>query len=129
MILSTAVETAIQAPSKGTELPPGIKVSSLIKNLSVLVSQLENISSPSKTNHEFCLRASQAITHQLDHILDCFTLAAKSTTLEPAPTPSMLSSASSGATVDADMSDFVDFDHFDLADWTINFDLDSITGE
>lgn len=129
MILSTAVETALQDPSKGREIPPGIKVSSLIKTLSVLVSQLENISSPSKTNHEFCLRASQAITRKLDHILDCFTVSAMSTTPETAPTPSMLSIVSSATTVDADMSDFVDFDHFDLADWTINFDLDSITGE
>lgn len=130
MILASAVETGIQDSSKGIELPPSIKVSNLIKNLSIFVSQLENVSSPSKTNHLFCLRASQAITRKLDHILDCFTVTAKSTTPEPESTPSMLSSGPPRTAIgDADISDFVNFDNFDLADWGINFDLDSITGE
>lgn len=128
-MLSTALETAIQASPKGIELPPGIKTSNLIRNLSVFVSQLENVSSPSETNHVYCLRASQAISRKLDHILDCLTVTADSTSPKPISTPSMPSSASSAAIVDIDMTGFVDFDHFDLADWAIDFDIDSINDE
>ncbi|KAJ5094506.1 hypothetical protein N7456_010367, partial [Penicillium angulare] len=128
IIVANAMETAIQDTSKGIELPLGIKASNLIRNLSVLVSQLENVSSPSETNQVFCLRASQAISRKLDHILDRFNGVADPKIPEPVLTP-ILSSASSVAMVDIDTTGFADFDHFDLADWAIDFDINSIIDE
>ncbi|KAJ5266744.1 hypothetical protein N7478_009552 [Penicillium angulare] len=128
IIVANAMETAIQDTSKGIELPLGIKASNLIRNLSVLVTQLENVSSPSETNQVFCLKASQAISRKLDRILDRFNGTADSAIPEPVLTP-LLSSGSSAAIVDIDTTGFADFDHFDLADWAIDFDMNSIIDE
>ncbi|KAJ6138290.1 hypothetical protein N7471_004776 [Penicillium samsonianum] len=132
-ILSTALETFFRDLSKGSHLLPGIKISTLIRNLSVLGSQLETVSSPSETNHVFCIKASKAISRKLDRILDNFTTAGSTKTpdrlLEPVPTLPTLYSSSTTTITDIDMTGFVDFDHFDLADWAINFDLGTMSDE
>ncbi|CAI7584241.1 unnamed protein product [Penicillium discolor] len=129
-ILSTALETSIQNSSTGSQLLAGIKTSTLIRNLSVLVSQLETVSSPSETNHVFCIKASKAISRKLDHILDSFTTASttKPPDLVPEPVPT-LPALNNTTMTDIDATSFVDFDHFDLADWAINFDIGTMSDE
>ncbi|RAL08021.1 uncharacterized protein BO97DRAFT_446425 [Aspergillus homomorphus CBS 101889] len=124
-ILSTALETAFQDTSTGTKLPPSVKTSVLIRNLSVLVSQLESVSSPNETNHVFCLKASQAISRKLDHILDSFA------TADPTQPPGLLPEPISTPNVDnipvalanLDTTGFVDIGNFNFTDWAINFDI------
>lgn len=131
-ILSTALDPVIQDPSRGTKLPPSIKTSNLIRNLSVLVSQLESVSSPSETNHVFCLKSSQAISRKLDHILDSFTTATSTKPpnhQEPAPAPHTLDNTTFEAMTDTDNTGPVNFDHFDLADWAIDFGIGTMSDE
>lgn len=47
-----------------------MKPSNLVRNLSVLVSHLENVCGHSETNHKFCIQASKAISRKLDKILN-----------------------------------------------------------
>lgn len=131
-ILSTALDHSVQGSSRGTNLPPGMKTSNLIRNLSVLVSQLESVSSPSETNHVFCLKSSKAISRKLDHILDGFTTAnsTKPPDLpEPVLTPPRLDNTPFETMTDIDTTDLVNFDHFDLTDWAINFDIGRMSDE
>ncbi|PYH41776.1 uncharacterized protein BP01DRAFT_376808 [Aspergillus saccharolyticus JOP 1030-1] len=128
-ILSTALEDAIQDASKRTQLPPGIKTSHLIRKLSVLLSQLEVVSNPSETNHIFCLNASKAISRKLDRILDGFTAAdvtkgsVPSTPVDSSPGPPVINDTTLTEVGDSFTTGFVDFDTFNLSDWTINFDI------
>ena len=129
-ILSTALETSIQDSSTGSQLLAGIKTSTLIRNLSVLVSQLETVSSPSETNHVFCIKASKAISRKLDHILDSFTTASSTQPPDLVPEPVLTPPALNTTTMtDINTTSFVDFDHFDLADWAINFDIGTMSDE
>lgn len=129
-ILSTALETSIQDSSRGSQLLPGIKTSTLIRNLSVLVSQLETVSGPSETNHVFCIKASKAISRKLDHILDSFATASVTRPSDHVPEPVLTLPALNTATMtDIDTTSFVDFDDFDLADWAINFDIGTMSDE
>lgn len=124
------METSIQDSSRGAQLLVGIKTSTLIRNLSVLVSQLETVSSPSETNHVFCIKASKAISRKLDHILDSFTTASSTKPPDriPEPVPT-LPALNTTTMTDMDTTSFVDFDHFDLADWAINFDISTMSDE
>lgn len=131
-ILSTALDPGIQDSSRGTKLPPGIKASNLIRNLSVLVSQLESVSSPSETNHVFCLKASKAISRKLDHILDRVTTGESTEppdVPEPVTTPPTIDNTSSETIADIDTTGLVNFDHFDIADWAIDFDIGTMSDE
>ncbi|KAJ5213333.1 hypothetical protein N7449_000502 [Penicillium cf. viridicatum] len=131
-ILSTALDPGIQDSSRGTKLPPGIKASNLIRNLSVLVSQLESVSSPSETNHIFCLKASKAISRKLDHILDRVIIGESTEPPdlpEPVTTPPTIDNTSSETIADIDTTGLVNFDHFDLADWAIDFDIGTMSDE
>jgi hypothetical protein len=129
-VLSTALENITQDPSR--TLPPGIKTSAVIRNLSVLASQLESVASSRERNQAFCLQAAKAITEKLDKILDKFTTSkfqatpdiATSTDVSPMSvlTPSIVSSLAGGAgeigTINLD-----DYENFDLMSWAIDFDL------
>ena len=112
-VLTAALEQTTHNPS--LSLPNGIKAPNLIRNLSVLASQLESVSSTRDTNHVFCLRASKTLSCKLDAILD--------------PGPTRVLSASrhpeTFATTepDPDMSILNPFDDFDLTSWAIDFDL------
>ncbi|KAJ5775870.1 uncharacterized protein N7511_000881 [Penicillium nucicola] len=131
-ILSTALDPVIQGSSRKTELSPSMKTSNLIRNLSVLVNQLESVSSPSDTNHVFCLKSSKAISRKLDRILDSFTTSISTNPPdhpEPATTPYTLDNASFEAMADIDNTGPVDFDFFDLADWAIDFDRGAMGDE
>lgn len=131
-ILSTALDPDIQQSSKETKLPPSLKTSNIIRNLSVLVSQLESVSSPVETNRVFCLKSSQAISRKLDHILNSFTTAKSikpSDYPEPVPAPHTLDNTSFEAMSNIDNIGLVNFDHFDLADWAIDFGIGTMNDE
>ncbi|KAJ5157973.1 uncharacterized protein N7500_007624 [Penicillium coprophilum] len=128
-ILSTALENMTQCPSK--VLPPGIKTSALIRNLSVLASQLESVASSRERNQEFCLQAAKAITEKLDKILDKL---ATSKSQAPDVTISTDVSPMSVQTPNTDISfcggageieaiNLDDYDNFDLMSWAIDLDL------
>lgn len=130
-ILSTALDPGIDS-SRGTKLPPGIKASNLIRNLSVLVSQLESVSSPSETNHVFCLEASKAISRKLDHILDRVTTGESTEPPdlpEPVTTPPTIDNTPSETIAEIDTTGLINFDHFDLVDWAIDFDIGTMSDE
>lgn len=129
-VLSTALENITQGSSKS--LPPGIKTSALIRNLSVLASQLERVASPRERNQAFCLQAAKAITEKLDKILDKFatsnskTTSAIATSTEASPmsimTPNFGGSLSNGCG-EIDAINLADYENFDIMSWAIDFDL------
>jgi hypothetical protein len=128
-VLLTALENTTQDPLKS--LPPGIKTSALIRNISVLVSQLESVASPRERNQAFCLQAAKAITEKLDKILDKFATSnslatpdiTTSTDVSPMSilTPSIDSVSGSYGEIDA--INLEDYENFDLLSWAINVDL------
>lgn len=135
-VLSTALENLTQDPSR--TLPPGIKTSVVIRNLSVLASQLESVSSSRERNQAFCLQAAKAITEKLDKILDKFATSSKSqatpdvltqgTALSPMSvlTPTIDSSFTNGAgtgEIGGGAINLDDYENFDLMSWAIDFDL------
>lgn len=68
-----AVAILVQAVSKngsGNSLPEDVSRSKLIRDLSVFVSNLENMCTPKEANYAVCIQASQIIAHALDEILD-----------------------------------------------------------
>lgn len=131
-ILSSALKNLTQDPSR--VLPPGIKTSAVIRNLSVLASQLESVSSSRERNQAFCMQAAKAITAKLDKILDKFATSnfqatsdvATSTDASPMsiPTPSIDGSLAGGAGAIGAIN-LDDYENFDLMSWAIDFDLGS----
>lgn len=109
-----------------------MKTSALIRNLSVLASQLESVASPRERNQAFCLQAAKAITGKLDKILDKFarsnsqTTSATLTSTEASPmsimTPNFDGSLSSGGG-EIDAINLADYENFDIMSWAIDFDL------
>lgn len=129
-VLSTALENITQDPSR--ILPPGIKTSTVIRNLSVLASQLGSVASSRERNQAFCLQASKAITEKLDKILSKFATSkfqetpdvAASTNVSPMSvlTPGIDSSLA-GGTEEVGAIILDDYENFDLMSWAIDFDL------
>ncbi|KAJ5225196.1 hypothetical protein N7468_006421 [Penicillium chermesinum] len=144
-ILITALESASRDPTQ--PLPPLLKPSALIRNLSVLVANLDLMTRPGDPNHTYCQQASKTLSRKLDRILDSF--AGLRTTGAPIDNVSSSSndrqisditpqtiSASTPLTVDTaagfsdlDNIDLADFDNFDLATWVMDVDLDPAGGE
>jgi hypothetical protein len=134
-VLSTALENITQGPSR--ILPPGIKTSAVIRNLSVLASQLESVASSRERNQAFCLQAAKAITEKLDKILDKFATSkfqatpdvATSTDVSPMSvlTPNIDSSLAGGAG-EIGAINLDDYENFDLMSWAIDFDLGNTAG-
>ncbi|KAJ5393509.1 uncharacterized protein N7487_011150 [Penicillium crustosum] len=129
-VLSTALENITQDPSR--ILPPGIKTSTVIRNLSVLASQLGSVASSRERNQAFCLQASKAITEKLDKILSKFATSkfqetpdvAASTNVSPMSvlTPGIDSSLA-GGTEEVGAIILDNYENFDLMSWAIDFDL------
>lgn len=129
-VLSTALKNITQDPPR--ILPPGIKTSAVIRNLSVLASQLESVASSRERNQAFCLQAAKAITEKLDKILDKFATSkfqatpdvATSTDVSPMSvlTPNIDSSLAGGAG-EIGVINLDDYENFDLMSWAIDFDL------
>ncbi|KAJ5289691.1 uncharacterized protein N7443_009944 [Penicillium atrosanguineum] len=116
-------------------LPPSMKPSNLIRNLSVLVSHLENVCSHRETNHTFCIQASKAISRKLDNILNEPIMPASSTPFNALqglntpskayPAPGMSNNTPYGGD-ELDLLDMDDLDGFDLANWVTDVDLDTL---
>ncbi|OKO95921.1 hypothetical protein PENSUB_10942 [Penicillium subrubescens] len=127
--LLAALENLAQDPLKS--LPPGIKTSALIRNISVLASQLESVASPRERNQVFCLQAAKAITEKLDKIIDNFatsnSLETPDITINTDVSPmSILTpkvASSSGGYEEIDAINLEDYENFDLLSWAINVDL------
>ncbi|KAJ6131286.1 hypothetical protein N7523_001746 [Penicillium sp. IBT 18751x] len=115
-------------------LPPSMKSSNLVRNLSVLVSHLENVCRHGDTNHTFCIQASKAISRKLDIILSEPQKPASSipfnasqgfnTPSQSLVTPGMPSELSPGVG-ELGLLDMKDIDSFDLANWVLDVDLDT----
>lgn len=56
--------------AKRRQFPAVITKSALLRNVSVLVSNLEMASNPSESNHAFCASAAKMLSDKLDHALD-----------------------------------------------------------
>jgi hypothetical protein len=107
-----------------------MKPSNLIRNLSVLVSHLENACGAGGNNHAFCIQASKAIAKKLDNILNEPTISAVSSSFEVGVNTSSQAIPTSGMSVHAppggdeldlfDMQDLDGFDGFDLANWVMD---------
>lgn len=128
--LLAALENLAQDPLKS--LPPGIKASALIRNISVLASQLESSASPRERNQVFCLQAAKAITEKLDKILDKFAttnpLAAPEITTSTDVSPMSILTPNAGSSGDygeIDAINLEDYENFDLLSWAINVDLEN----
>jgi hypothetical protein len=136
IILLTTLESITQDPSKiSAILPTGIKISNLVRNMSVFVSQLENFSSPRETNQVFCLKAAKTISRRLNHTLENFPT--HDFTL---PSGSLPESSALNTTEDEvftaipdidtiELEHLENFDTFDIADWAINFDIGSMNDD
>jgi hypothetical protein len=107
-------------------------MSAVIRNLSVLASQLESVASPRERNQAFCLQAAKAITEKLDKILDKFVTSkfqatpdvATSTAVSPTSVLNPnIDSTSAGGAGDIDATNNDDYENFDLMSWAIDFDL------
>jgi hypothetical protein len=130
-VLLTALENTTQDPSKS--LPSGIKTSPLIRNISVLASQLESVASPRERNQAFCQQAAKAITEKLDKILDKFATSnslatpeiTTNTDLSPMSILTPNAGSSSGEYGGIDAINLEDYENFDLMSWAINVDIEN----
>ncbi|KAL4805731.1 hypothetical protein BDV18DRAFT_165592 [Aspergillus unguis] len=138
-VLLTTLENNMQDPS--STLPPGIKTSAVICNVSVLMLQLERVASSWERNQAFCLQAAKAITEKLDKILDKLamskfqarTVLDVATSVDvmgsmPTPTPDLDASLTGGGGAgdgDGEIGAFNldDYENLDLMSWAIDFDL------
>ncbi|PLN78605.1 hypothetical protein BDW42DRAFT_202006 [Aspergillus taichungensis] len=129
-VLSTTLKNLTQDPSR--VLPPGIKTSAVIRNLSVLASELESVASPRERNQAFCLQAAKTITAKLEMILDKLATskvqAIPNVTTSTDVSPMSISASSldsplacGAGTIGAINLD--DYESFDLMSWAIDFDL------
>lgn len=98
----------------------------MIRNISVLVSQLENVASPEETNRGFCLQASKAIARKLDIILDTSTtLALRGDIMTGSGGgPEFVTPQEQDSSIlEDDTVNFSQFDNLDFSAWVIDFDL------
>ena len=135
-VLSTALENITRYPSR--VLPPGIKTSAVIRNLSVLASQLESVASSRERNQAFCLQAAKAITEKLDKILDKFATPKFQATPDVATSIDVSPMSVLTTDIDSPLADGAgeigainldDYDNFDLMSWAIDFDLGNTASE
>ena len=113
----------------------------MIRNVSVLTSQLERVASSRDRNRAFCLQAAKAITEKLDKILDKLAtskfqartisdVATRVDVMDSMPTPTTdldasLTSEESSGDGDREIGAFNldDYENLDLMSWVIDFDL------
>lgn len=113
----------------------------MIRNVSVLTSQLERVASSRERNRAFCLHAAKAITQKLDKILDKLAtskfqartisdVATRVDVMDSMLTPTTdldasLTSEESSGDGDREIGAFNldDYENLDLMSWVIDFDL------
>lgn len=132
VILVTALQDALQDPSK--TLPPGLSKSSIIRNLSVLICQLETATHQEEANHTVCIQAAKALSRKLDQILDESAVPGPVTptsadasavhTVPALSTPAHAVPIGVGQATDLDAVLLnPTFDDFDLENWAVDLDL------
>ncbi|KAI1392524.1 uncharacterized protein F4822DRAFT_441461 [Hypoxylon trugodes] len=132
---SAILTTVLQDMTK--TFPPNINRSLLIRNLSVLVHQLESVSSPGETNHMFCTQAARIISHKLDQILDNLTTSATTTPSNTAiglGSPASIlqqtqASSSAERSGDTEIMNMDNFDNLDFETWVAGLDIDISSNE
>ncbi|KAI1408229.1 hypothetical protein F5Y13DRAFT_182781 [Hypoxylon sp. FL1857] len=130
-ILITALQDAIKDPLRS--LPFTMNRPLVIRNLSVLASQLENVSNPNESNHMLCIQAAKILLRKLDGVLDSLSAPTATilpdSTLESASTPRLNSSVAIGEPTYPNSVDLSDPDGLDFETWALDFDLDAATSE
>ncbi|KAI1442713.1 hypothetical protein F5Y02DRAFT_395330 [Annulohypoxylon stygium] len=124
-ILITALQDTTTNPS--TNFPPEVSRSRLIRHLSVLVSQLESISSPKETTHEFCIQAAKIISRKLDLVLDNF--ATPALVIPSGAVSDPKASTLTPGSANLEPIGFDDMDGLDFDSWPLSFDLDTVNNE
>ncbi|KAI0883873.1 uncharacterized protein GGS22DRAFT_195046 [Annulohypoxylon maeteangense] len=138
MVLIAALRETTQSPS--TNFPLEVNRSRLIRNLSVFVSQLDSISSPKETTHEFCIQAAKIISRKLDMVLDNLAVSTHVEPLDVAPgsneSPKLMpnqpipaNGTSTPGSASLETINFDDMDGLDLDSWPLSFDFDAINNE
>lgn len=68
--ITSALPNLVSTTKQASQLPTGVTISSLIRNLSVYVSQLKSAAAPDEPNYDLCTEASKVISRTLDSVLD-----------------------------------------------------------
>ncbi|KAI2472282.1 hypothetical protein F4781DRAFT_438501 [Annulohypoxylon bovei var. microspora] len=117
IVLITALQEIARSPLRST--PPEVNRAPIIRHLSVLVSQLESVFSPSETAYEFCIQAAKIISHKLDLVIDNFTIQVAAMPLDITPDPNdspMSVSTQTGPSCDTPASGSVNFENVNFDD-------------
>ncbi|KAJ5345364.1 hypothetical protein N7452_003368 [Penicillium brevicompactum] len=128
---TTLLSALMDSVQKSTgNLPPGIKASTLIRNLSVFISHLENLSGSQQCNQALCEEAAKSLSSQLDRVLDSLSSASEDLALT---TPLSMGFAASEYShishVDAEEPSSFQIgnaESFDWATWIIHADLEIV---
>ncbi|KJX95955.1 transcription factor C6 like protein [Zymoseptoria brevis] len=137
---AVVLATALQ---KNQPLPQHVKRSKLIRDLSVMVSLLENSISPGEANYMISIEAAKALSRTIDEILDAAPASSASVNTMSTPTttsfaePRLAASQACPLFADPmamDVTDMTlfnggDLDSFDLCAWAKNMDWPSLGGE
>ncbi|KAI1803421.1 hypothetical protein F4811DRAFT_524737 [Daldinia bambusicola] len=126
-ILTSALLDITRNPSK--TLPPGVNGPLLIRNLSVLISHLENATSPGETNYEFCIQAAEVISRNLDQILSGFNTSTAPTPSNPAQGLDNSPDTWAARIGNFDSIGFGDFNSLDFETWVMDINLNTINSE
>ncbi|KAJ5343179.1 uncharacterized protein N7506_003003 [Penicillium brevicompactum] len=126
--LLSALMDSVQKPTG--HLPPGIKAFTLIRDLSVFISHLENLSGSQQCNQALCEEAAKSLSSQLDRVLDSLSSASEDLALT---TPLSMGFATSEYShishVDAEEPSSFQIgnaESFDWATWIIHADLEIV---
>lgn len=93
----------------------------------MLVSQLESISSPKETTHEFCIQAAKIISRKLDLVLDNF--ATPALVIPSGAVSDPKASTLTPGSANLEPIGFDDMDGLDFDSWPLSFDLDTVNNE
>lgn len=125
-VLVEAVQRLARHGQGAVSLPPDITRASLIRTLSVFVSQLDTACDGGDTNYDVCMRASKAISRSLDEVLNSQTPASAGLPASPDHTPHM-----TAATDDMAFDNLASsiWDDYDLSGWMKDIDWSGLGAE
>lgn len=130
---ATTLITALMASFQKLtgDLPPGVKASTLIRNLSVFISHLENLPGSQKCNQVLCEQASKSLSSQLDRVLEILSTSTSDNLTHTTPLSMELATSEYQHTSDTDAEDpgsfqFGNTDSLDWDTWIIHADLEIV---
>jgi hypothetical protein len=126
VVLVEALQKIARHGTQSVIMPDGLTRSSIIRTLSVFVTQLETASEPVDTNYKVCIQASGAITTALDEVIDAPVVAKPVQALQ-----SQTGQAGDGLVEDFSMTDLDPdlWNDTDLASWVKSLDWSSSAAE